>query len=166
MNRRIYDFWVGLFVTVGMLSLTFLVLRVSNASEAAAKATYRVTAAFDNIGGLKVRAPVKSAGVVVGRVSGIRLDPKSYRAIVSIDIEQGFQFSKDSSADILTSGILGDQYVGLEPGGDEANLKDGDKITLTSSAIVLEKLISQFMFSKAADNKDSAAAPAAATPAK
>jgi phospholipid/cholesterol/gamma-HCH transport system substrate-binding protein len=164
MNRRIYDFWVGLFVVVGLLSLTFLVLRVSNASEGGAKATYRVSAAFDNIGGLKVRAPVKSAGVVVGRVSGIQLDPKTYRANVTIDIEQAYKFSKDSSAEILTSGILGDQYVGLEPGGDETNLKDGDKITLTSSAIVLEKLISQFMFSKAADNKDSAATPAA--PAK
>jgi phospholipid/cholesterol/gamma-HCH transport system substrate-binding protein len=160
MNRRIYDFWVGLFVMLGMVALAFLVLRVSNASEGGAKATYRVTAAFDNIGGLKARAPVKSAGVVVGRVASIQLDPKSYRAIVAMDIEQTYKFSKDASADILTSGILGDQYVGLDQGGDEANLKDGDRLTLTSSAVVLEKLISQFMFSKAADNKDTAQAPA------
>ncbi|MBV8658682.1 MAG: outer membrane lipid asymmetry maintenance protein MlaD [Burkholderiales bacterium] len=156
MNRRVYDFWVGLFVILGIASLAFLALRVSNVSSGNPAKVYRVSAAFDNIGGLKVRAPVKSAGVVVGRVANIQLDPKTYRAVVSIDIEQRFSFSKDSSAEILTSGILGDQYVGLNPGGDDAMLAAGDRITLTSSALVLERLISQFMFSKAADNKDSA----------
>ena len=156
MNRRVYDFWVGLFVILGIASLAFLALRVSNVSSANPAKVYRVTAAFDNIGGLKLRAPVKSAGVVVGRVANIQLDPKTYRAVVSIDIEQRFSFSKDSSAEILTSGILGDQYVGLNPGGDDAMLAAGDRISLTSSALVLERLISQFMFSKAAENKDSA----------
>jgi phospholipid/cholesterol/gamma-HCH transport system substrate-binding protein len=142
---------------LGLAALAFLALRVSSASSGNAAAGYRVTAAFDNIGGLKVRAPVKSAGVVVGRVANIQLDPKSYRAVVSLDIEQKFHFSKDSSAEILTSGILGDQYVGLTPGGDDAMLASGDKITLTSSALVLEKLIAQFMLSKADDNKGGAA---------
>ncbi|WP_179958405.1 outer membrane lipid asymmetry maintenance protein MlaD [Chitinimonas arctica] len=152
MNRRVYDFWVGVFVMLGLASLAFLALRVSNVSNGGSKATYRVTAAFDNIGGLKARAPIKSAGVLVGRVAGISLDPVTYRAMVALDIEQGYHFSRDSSAEILTSGILGDQYIGVEPGADETMLKNGDRITLTSSAVVLEKLISQFMFSKAAEN--------------
>ncbi|WP_374355895.1 outer membrane lipid asymmetry maintenance protein MlaD [Chitinimonas sp.] len=160
MNRGVYDFWVGLFVVLGMAAMAFLALRVSSVSTGNAAAVYRVSAAFDNIGGLKVRAPVKSAGVVVGRVSAIQLDPKTYRAVVAIDLEQHFHFSKDSSAEILTSGILGDQYIGLTPGGDEAMLVAGDKITLTSSALVLEKLIGQFMLSKADENKP-AATPAA-----
>jgi phospholipid/cholesterol/gamma-HCH transport system substrate-binding protein len=161
MNRGVYDFWVGLFVLLGLAALAFLALRVSNVSNGNTAAIYRVTAAFDNIGGLKVRAPVKSAGVVVGRVASIQLDPKTYRAVVSIDVEQKYQFSADSSAEILTSGILGDQYVGLTPGGDDKMLANGDKITLTSSALVLEKLIGQFMLSKADENKGGAA-PAAA----
>lgn len=152
MNRRLYDFWVGLFVVLGLAALVFLALRVSNVSSGGAKPTYRVTAAFDNIGGLKVRAPIKSAGVLVGRVSNIHLDPQTYRALVTLDIEQDYHFSRDSSAEILTSGVLGDQYVGIDPGADETMLKNGDRINLTSSAIVLEKLISQFMFSKAAEN--------------
>ncbi|HEY9103893.1 outer membrane lipid asymmetry maintenance protein MlaD [Chitinimonas sp.] len=152
MNRRLYDFWVGLFVVLGLAALVFLALRVSNVSSGGAKPTYRVTAAFDNIGGLKVRAPIKSAGVLVGRVSNIHLDPQTYRALVTLDIEQDYHFSRDSSAEILTSGVLGDQYVGIDPGADETMLKGGDRINLTSSAIVLEKLISQFMFSKAAEN--------------
>ena len=163
MNRRVYDFWVGLFVIVGILALAFLVLRVSNVSENTHKKTYRVSAAFDNIGGLKVAAPVKSAGVMVGRVMGIQLDQHTYRAVVTIDIEQGYKFSADSSADILTSGILGDQYIGLTSGGDDAMLKNGDRITITSSAIVIEKLISQFMFNKAADNKTGSAPTPAPT---
>lgn len=160
MNRRLYDFWVGLFVVMAMGALVFLALRVSNVSSGGSKATYRVTAAFENIGGLKARAPIKSAGVLVGRVASIKLDPKTYKALVALDIEQDFQFSRDSSAEILTSGILGDQYIGIDPGGDETMLKSGDRITLTSSAIVLEKLIGQFMFSKAAEN------PAQAKPAQ
>ncbi|MEH6460571.1 outer membrane lipid asymmetry maintenance protein MlaD [Chitinimonas sp. JJ19] len=156
MNRRVYDFWVGLFVILGVAALAFLALRVSNVSNGGTKPTYRVTAAFDNIGGLKARAPIKSAGVLVGRVAGIHLDSATYRAVVDLDIEQGYQFSRDTSAEILTSGILGDQYIGLEAGGDETMLKSGDRITLTSSAVVLEKLISQFMFSKAAENPSQA----------
>lgn len=152
MNRRFYDFWVGLFVILGLAALAFLALRVSNVSSANGHATYRVTAAFDNIGGLKAKAPIKSAGVLVGRVASIQLDPTTYRAVVTMDVEQQFQFSKDSSAEILTSGILGDQYIGLTPGAEETMLKNGDRISLTSSAIVLEQLISQFMFSKAAEN--------------
>ncbi|QNM96319.1 outer membrane lipid asymmetry maintenance protein MlaD [Chitinimonas koreensis] len=152
MNRRAYDFWVGVFVVLGLAALAFLALRVSNVSSGNGRATYRVTAAFDNIGGLKAKAPIRSAGVLVGRVAGIRLDPETYRAVVSLDIEQGYHFSRDSSAEILTSGILGDQYIGLTPGGEETMLKNGDRITLTSSALVLEKLISQFMFSKASEN--------------
>lgn len=152
MNRRAYDFWVGVFVVLGLAALAFLALRVSNVSSGNGRATYRVTAAFDNIGGLKAKAPIRSAGVLVGRVAGIRLDPETYRAVVALDIEQGYHFSRDSSAEILTSGILGDQYIGLTPGGEETMLKNGDRITLTSSAMVLEKLISQFMFSKASEN--------------
>lgn len=159
MNRRVYDFWVGVFVVLGLAALVFLALRVSNVSSGGSKPTYRVTAAFDNIGGLKARAPIKSAGVLVGRVAGIHLDPQTYRALVTLDIEQDYKFSRDSSAEILTSGVLGDQYVGIDPGADETMLKNGDRINLTSSAIVLEKLISQFMFSKAAEN------PAQAKPA-
>ncbi|WP_269533633.1 outer membrane lipid asymmetry maintenance protein MlaD [Chitinimonas sp. BJYL2] len=155
MNRRVYDFWVGVFVMLGLAALVFLALRVSNVSSSGGKPTYRVTAAFDNIGGLKARAPIKSAGVLVGRVASIQLDPTTYRAVVAMDIEQEFQFSRDSSAEILTSGILGDQYIGIEAGAEEAMLKSGDKIALTSSAVVLEKLISQFMFSKAAENPPS-----------
>lgn len=160
MNRRFYDFWVGLFVILGLAGLAFLALRVSNVSSANGQPSYRVSAAFDNIGGLKAKAPVKSAGVLVGRVVGIQLDPKTYRAVVTMDLEQQFQFSQDSSAEILTSGILGDQYIGLSPGAEETMLKSGDQIKLTSSAIVLEQLISQFMFSKAAEN------PAQAAPAQ
>ncbi|MGQ5522826.1 outer membrane lipid asymmetry maintenance protein MlaD [Chitinimonas sp. PSY-7] len=156
MNRRFYDFWVGLFVILGLAALAFLALRVSNVSSSAGHATYRVTASFDNIGGLKARAPIKSAGVLVGRVAGIQLDPKTYRANVIMDLEQQYQFSKDSSAEILTAGILGDQYIGLSPGAEEEMLKNGDRINLTSSAIVLEQLISKFMFSKAAESPSEA----------
>ncbi|MBV1774521.1 outer membrane lipid asymmetry maintenance protein MlaD [Burkholderiaceae bacterium DAT-1] len=158
MNRRYYDFWVGLFVAMVFLAIAFLALRVSGSSGATQAATYNVTATFDNIGGLKVKAPVKSAGVVVGRVLDIQFDSKRYRAIVKLALDPRYQFTKDSSAEILTSGILGEQYIGLTPGADETMLKDGDQISLTSSAIVLEQLISQFLFSKAAENKGDGAA--------
>ena len=151
MRKSLLDFWVGLFVLVGIVALLFLALKAGNMSAFSFAKTYQVKAAFDNIGGLKVRAPVKSAGVVVGRVSQILFDDKTYQATVVLDMDQRYQFPKDSSAKILTSGLLGEQYVGLEPGGDSAMLAGGSKITMTQSAVVLENLISQFLYSKAAD---------------
>ncbi len=145
------DFWVGLFVLLGALALVFLSLKAGNLISFTAGDQYRVTAEFDNIGGLKSRAPVKSAGVTVGRVANIKLDPVTFRAVVSLDLEQGFEFPKDSSARILTSGLLGEQYVGIEAGGDLENLVGGEKFARTQSAVVLENLISQFLFSKASE---------------
>jgi len=151
MRKSLLDFWVGLFVLVGIVALLFLALKAGNMSAFSFAKTYQVKAAFDNIGGLKVRAPVKSAGVVVGRVSQVLFDDKSYQATVVLDMDQRYQFPKDSSAKILTSGLLGEQYIGIEPGGDSAMLASGSKITMTQSAVVLENLISQFLYSKAAD---------------
>jgi len=145
------DFWVGLFVLIGALALVFLALKAGNLSSFTAGDQYRVTAEFDNIGGLKPRAPVKSAGVTVGRVANINLDPVTFRAVVALDLEEGFEFPKDSSARILTSGLLGEQYVGIEAGGDLENLASGEKFARTQSAVVLENLISQFLFSKASE---------------
>lgn len=155
MNRTVLDLWVGFFVALGIAALLFLALKVGNLSGATFAQTYALEARFDNIGGLKVRGPVKSAGVVVGRVSDIRLDPQTYEAVVSLTIDQRFVFSRDTFASILTSGLLGEQYVGLDVGGDERLLKPGDTISKTQSAVVLEKLISQFLFSKAAEGTDS-----------
>ena len=152
MRKSLLDFWVGLFVLVGIVALLFLALKAGNMSAFSFSKTYQVKAAFDNIGGLKVRAPVKSAGVVVGRVSQILFDDKTYQASVVLDMDQRYQFPKDSSAKILTSGLLGEQYIGLEPGYGDTNLAQGDAIKSTQSAIVLENLISQFLFSKAADD--------------
>lgn len=154
MQNKSLDFWVGLFVLLGAAALLFLALRVGNMSSISTGDTYVVTAKFDNIGGLKPRAPVKSAGVVVGRIGAITFDDKTFQASVSLDMDSRYKFPKDSSAKILTSGLLGEQYVGLEPGGDVNLLASGDKIKMTQSAIVLENLISQFLFSKAADGKD------------
>jgi len=151
MKKSAIDIWVGLFVTIGMLAMLFLALKVGNMSAVSFAPTYTVSARFDNIGGLKPRAPVKSAGVVVGRISTIQFDDKTYQATVTMTIEKAYQFPKDSSAKILTSGLLGEQYVGIEAGGDEQMLADGGKITQTQSAIVLENLISQFLYNKAAD---------------
>ncbi|MBB3212639.1 phospholipid/cholesterol/gamma-HCH transport system substrate-binding protein [Herbaspirillum sp. Sphag1AN] len=157
MQRKILDVWVGLFVLLGAAALVFLALKAGNMSSLSlSQKTYAVTAKFDNIGGLKARAAVKSAGVVVGRVDSITFDDKTFQALVTMNLDQKFQFPKDSSAKILTSGLLGDQYIGLEPGGDEKNLAAGDNIKMTQSAIVLENLISQFLYSKAADGKDDA----------
>ena len=149
MSRATIDLWVGIFVTLGMAALVFLGLKVGNLASIGNDPTYSVRAEFDNIGGLKVRAPVRSAGVVVGRVTDIQFDTKKYVAVVSLSLRQKYQFSKDTSAQILTSGLLGEQYLGLQAGGDEANLADGDTIKLTSSAVVLENLISRFMFNSA-----------------
>jgi len=154
MNRLTLDLWVGFFVAIGLASLLFLALKVGNLASANVGETYRLEARFDNIGGLKVRAPVKSAGVVVGRVSGIRFDAKDYTAVVTMGIDSRYQFPRDTIATINTSGLLGEQYLGLEVGGDTAMLKNGDTIAKTQSAIVLEKLISEFMFNKAAGNDD------------
>jgi phospholipid/cholesterol/gamma-HCH transport system substrate-binding protein len=155
MQRKSLDIWVGLFVLLGAASLMFLALKAGNMSSLSFGQTYPVITKFDNIGGLKPQAPVKSAGVVVGRVGDINFDDKSFQATVTLNLESRYKFPKDSSAKILTSGLLGEQYIGLEPGGDTQNLAAGDKIKMTQSAVVLENLISQFLFSKAADPKDS-----------
>jgi phospholipid/cholesterol/gamma-HCH transport system substrate-binding protein len=151
MQRTTLDLWVGIFVTAGVAALFVLALKVGNASSISVSDGYRVVAEFDNIGGLKVRAPVKSAGVVVGRVEGISLDTKTFRANVALRIDRRYPFPKDSSASILTAGLLGEQYVGMDGGGDEQNLKDGDRLKITQSAIVLEKVIGQFLYGKAAE---------------
>jgi phospholipid/cholesterol/gamma-HCH transport system substrate-binding protein len=156
MNRKTIDLWVGIFVMIGFGSLLFLALKVANLSSFSAAEAYQVKAKFDNIGGLKVRAPVKSAGVVIGRVSSIGFDTQTFEAVVTFSVEKRYLFPRDTSAKILTSGILGEQYIGLAAGGDTVNLKDGDTLKLTQSAVVLENLISQFLFSKAAEGKDTA----------
>ncbi len=166
MKKTVLDFWVGLFVVLGFIALLFLALKAGNMSSLSFQPTYPVKLKFDNIGGLKVRAPVKSAGVVVGRVTSIGFDTNTYQALVTIDIDKQFPFPKDTSAKIQTSGLLGEQYVGLEPGGDSEMLKAGDTITMTQSAIVLENLIGQFLYGKAADAGGAKAVPpSAAAPA-
>ncbi|SFB69493.1 outer membrane lipid asymmetry maintenance protein MlaD [Massilia yuzhufengensis] len=154
MHRKTIDVWVGLFVLLGLVSLLFLALKVGNMSTLSFSKTYAVTGKFDNIGGLKPQAPVKSAGVVVGRVGDITFDDKTYQALVRLDMEPGYKFPKDSSLKILTAGLLGEQYIGIEPGGDTNNLVDGDRIARTQSATVLEDLINQFIYSKAAEGKE------------
>ena len=151
MHKKSIEPAVGLFVLLGLAALVFVALKAANLTSFGRADTYTVTARFDNIGGLKTRAPVRSAGVVVGRITGISLDPKSFQGVVTMEIERGFQFPKDSSAKILTAGLLGDQYVGLEPGGEVDNLVAGATIKQTQSAVVLENLIGQFLFNKAAD---------------
>jgi len=150
MNKATMDLWVGIFVTIGLGAIVFLALKVGNLMSLETKPSYRLEANFDNIGGLKLRAPVKAAGVVVGRVERIRLDPQSYQALVTMKVDQGYQFTKDTIASILTSGLLGEVYIGLDSGGDTQMLADGARIGKTQSAMVLEKLIGQFMFDKAA----------------
>jgi phospholipid/cholesterol/gamma-HCH transport system substrate-binding protein len=156
MNRSMIDLWVGVFVAAGLAGLLFLALKVGNLATFSTNQTYQVEAKFANIGGLKVRGPVKSAGVVVGRVADIRFDNESYEAIVSLTIDTSYKFPRDTTAKILTSGILGEQYIGLEAGGDGVMLKQGDRLRLTQSAVVLENLISQFLFNKAAEGKEPA----------
>ena len=153
MNRSMVDLWVGIFVAAGFAALLFLALKVGNLATFSTNDTYQVHAKFANIGGLKVRGPVKSAGVVVGRVADIRFDNETYEAMVAMTIDAGYQFPRDTTAKILTSGILGEQYIGLEAGGDGVMLKNGDRLRLTQSAVVLENLISQFLFNKAAEGK-------------
>ncbi len=150
MNRATIDLWVGIFVAIGLGAIVFLALKVGNLTTFDTGPSYRLTASFVNIGGLKLRAPVKAAGVVVGRVESIRLDPTTYEAVATLKIDNGYQFSKDTIASILTSGLLGEVYIGLDSGGDPQVLADSGRIAKTQSAIVIEKLISQFMFDKAA----------------
>lgn len=151
MQRSNTDVWVGLFVLLGGAALLFLALQSANLLSLSFDKGYPVTAKFDNIGGLKPKAAVKSSGVVVGRVDAITFDDKTFQARVTLSMDKRFTFPKDSSLKILTSGLLGEQYVGIEAGADAANLAAGDTISTTQSAVVLENLISQFLYSKAAD---------------
>lgn len=154
MKRTTIDIWVGIFVVIGLAALLFLSLRVGNLGGAKLQEPYELLARFDNIGGLKVRAPVKSAGVVVGRIEKIVLDSQTYQAMVTMKMDARYHFPKDTFATINTSGLLGEQYIGLEPGGDEQSIEPGGVIKKTQSAVVLEKLISQFMFSKASETPE------------
>ncbi|HSW19377.1 MAG TPA: outer membrane lipid asymmetry maintenance protein MlaD [Ramlibacter sp.] len=153
MEKAKNDVWVGLFVLLGAVAILFLALQSANLLTLSFQPSYRVVAKFDNIGGLKPRAAVKSAGVVVGRVESINFDDKSFQAQVTLAMETRYVFPKDSSLKILTSGLLGEQYIGVEAGADEKNLAQGDTISSTQSAVVLENLISQFLYSKAAEGK-------------
>jgi phospholipid/cholesterol/gamma-HCH transport system substrate-binding protein len=155
MQRKSLDVWVGLFIVIGVAALMFLALKAGNNSSFSLAKTYEITAKFDNIGSLRPQAAVKASGVVVGRVAQIAFDDKSYKAAVTLEMDSTYKFPKDSSAKILTSGLLGEQYIGIEAGGDEKNLAAGDKIARTQSAAVLEDLINQFIYSKAAEGKDS-----------
>ena len=157
MQQSKNDVWVGLFVLLGAAALVFLALQAANLLSLNFESGYRITARFDNIGGLKPQAAVRSAGVVVGRVESIAFDDKTYQARVTLALQERYQFPKDSSLKILTSGLLGEQYIGIEAGADEANLANGDVVTATQSAVVLENLISQFLFSKAAEAEPAAA---------
>ncbi len=158
MQRSKNDVWVGLFVLLGGAGILFLALQAANLLTLSFQSSYRVTAKFDNIGGLKPKAAVKSSGVVVGRVESIDFDDKSFQARVQLAMETRYTFPKDSSLKILTSGLLGEQYVGIEAGADDKNLAAGDTISTTQSAVVLENLIGQFLYNKAADGGSTPAA--------
>jgi len=151
MQRSKNDIWVGLFVLIGAVAILFLALQSANLLSLSFQKTYSVTAKFDNVGGLKPKAAVRSAGVVVGRVEKIVFDDKSFQARVVLAMESRYSFPKDSSLKILTSGLLGEQYLGIEAGASDVLLAAGDTISSTQSAVVLESLISQFLYSKAAD---------------
>jgi phospholipid/cholesterol/gamma-HCH transport system substrate-binding protein len=158
MQRTTLDLWVGIFVVVGLSALLFLALKVGNMSGFENGQTYTVKAGFENIGGLKPRAPVKSAGVVVGRVAEIGFDNQTYEAVVSLKLDDQYKFPRDTSAAIMTSGLLGEQYISLEAGGEDKMLADGDNLKLTQPAVVLENLIGQFLYNKA-DTAGEAEAP-------
>ena len=151
MQRSKNDVWVGLFVMIGLAAIMFLALKSANLLTVSFESEYRVSGNFDNVGGLKPRAAVKSAGVLVGRVESIALDPKTFQARVTLALKSQYVFPKDSSLKILTSGLLGEQYIGLEAGSSDQNLQAGETITSTQSAVVLENLIGQFLYNKAAD---------------
>lgn len=160
MERSKNDVWVGLFVVIGLAAILFLALKAANLLNLSFESEYRVTARFDNVGGLKPRAAVKSAGVVVGRVEAIGFDPKTFQAQVTLALQGRYPFPKDSSLKILTAGLLGEQYIGIEAGADEKVLAAGDTITTTQSAVVLENLIGQFLYNKAADGSNNPAGTA------
>jgi len=151
MERTTMDLWVGVLVLLGLASFFGLAMKVGNLTSSNLGPTYSLTAAYENVGGLKPRAPVKSAGVVVGRIADIRFDPATFEAIVHLDIDKRYSFPKDTFANIYTAGLLGEQYIGLEAGGDEEQLAEGDRIRQTQDAVVLEKMISRFLFSKASE---------------
>lgn len=155
MQRSKNDLWVGLFVILGALAIVFLALKSANLLSLNLDKTYKITARFDNIGGLKPRAAVKSAGVVVGRVDQITFNDQTFQANVILSLQDQYKFPKDSSLKILTSGLLGEQYIGIEAGMEEKTLVAGDTISSTQSAVVLENLISQFIYGKAAESGDS-----------
>jgi phospholipid/cholesterol/gamma-HCH transport system substrate-binding protein len=151
-QSRTVEITVGLFVAAGLVALFMLSMKVSNLSTFSGDDGYELKVRFENIGGLKVRAPVTMAGVRIGRISEIGFDSQTYEAIVTLNIAPEYDIlPKDTSASIYTAGLLGEQYVSLEPGGEEQMLKDGDEIRLSQSALVLEQLIGQFLFSKAAE---------------
>lgn len=154
MERTTMDLWVGIFAAAGVAAIMGLAMKVGNLTSSSIGDTYTVMAAFENIGGLKARAPVKSAGVVVGRVDNIQFDSKTFEANVTIKVDKRYPFPKDTFANIYTAGLLGEQYVGLEAGGDPDSLQNGDKIMHTQDAVVLEKMISQFLYNKASESKD------------
>ena len=152
MYSKTVEVGVGLFVALGLAALLMLAMKVSNLAELTAPDGYQVTARFDNIGGLKVRAPVTMAGVRIGRVTEIGFDDNSYEAVVRFSVNPRYvRIPMDTSASIFTAGLLGEQYIGLEAGGDEEFLTGGGEITLTQSAIVLEQVIGQFLYNKAAE---------------
>lgn len=155
-TSRLLEIWVGLFIALGVLALLFMALQVSNLAEFTQDAkSYKLSAHFENIGALRVRAPVSIAGVTIGRVSNIGYDQQTYEAVVEMRIEPTYsRLPTDTSASILTAGLLGEQYVGLTPGGADEYLKDGDQLELTQSAFVLEQMISRFLFNKAEGNSD------------
>lgn len=170
MERTTIDLWVGIFVALGVAALLGLAMKVGNLTTSNLGETYNVSANFENIGGLKARAPVKSAGVVVGRVADISFDAATFEAVVSLNVDKRYSFPKDTFANIYTAGLLGEQYIGLEAGGDEIKLKNGDKITQTQDAVILEKMISQFLYNKASEETKpsavSASPPAASNSTK
>jgi phospholipid/cholesterol/gamma-HCH transport system substrate-binding protein len=151
MNRTALDLWVGFFVALGLAAVLFLAMKVGNLASASLSNTYVLQASFDNIGGLKVRGPVKSAGVLVGRIADIHFDPVTFQAVVTMKVDGRYRFPRDTFASIYTAGLLGEQYIGLDPGGDEQVLQPGDRLRMTQSAVVLEKLIGQFLFNKASE---------------
>jgi phospholipid/cholesterol/gamma-HCH transport system substrate-binding protein len=151
MGRRGIESLVGVFVLLGFVAIFYLALKAANLASFNTGETYTLTARFDNIGGLKVRAPVRSAGVTIGRVASITLDTRTYQGLVTLEIQKSIEFPVDTSAKILTAGLLGDQYIGLEPGGDDKMLAPGDTIKMTQSAVVLENLIGQFLYNRAAE---------------
>jgi phospholipid/cholesterol/gamma-HCH transport system substrate-binding protein len=150
-DRRIIDFWVGLFVLIGFCSLLVLALKIGNLGVGASSATYTVNAKFNNVGGLKIRAPVRASGVTVGRVTGISFDNSTYQAMVTMAIDAAYRFPLDTSASVLTSGVLGENYIGLDAGAEEDYLAGGDHIDITQSAVVLERVIGRFLYDKAQD---------------